>query len=119
MFNFSKPKHNRIFNRAMFGNSTVRQIAVKKMKESSYALIREQVVRSIEQGIIRSGVNVDLVSYLLNLIMSDIINYINESPVKKADKPESEDSSQIIDESKLRDVISNVTNIIENGIKPK
>jgi len=116
LFDFSNPRYNKIFHRAMFGNSSVRDIAVKRMKETSHTHIRRQVMNGLENGSIRSDVSVDLIIYLLNLIMSDILNYVNDNQLLSVENQNEQDPGQP-DTSKLISIISDLSNIIENGIK--
>lgn len=116
LFDYSNPRYGKLFNRAMFGNHSVREIAVKRIKEVSFSQIRQYVMYGVKNGYFRADIDVDLVAYIINIIMSDIINYINDFIFKDDVYNGTLVDNEII-KIKLKQTVSSISDILNNGLK--
>lgn len=111
-YDYNNPKYSKIFNRAMFGNRSVRELAVKRIKEATFAYIHQIISYGVRDGYFRSEIDINLVTYILNFLMSDIINYINDYKLI-----DTADEDTEVNEVKLKELFTKMTDILHYGLK--
>ncbi len=114
-FALEHPRLNQLIYQAMFGTAPFRDDMLQRLRDSSLQLIRDVIAQGIAVGEIDPDIDLDMTTYLLNVITNEFGNYLASKLAIDPQRLLAGDQAQL-DNDSLRSVYSKALDFVWHGL---